>query len=69
MFTTELERILEEQGRRRDWLAARIGCSPALVTMVAKGQRRPSPEFRAKAAEALGIDPTELFPQAANSPA
>ena len=61
---TRLAEVLEEQGRRREWLATRTGVSPALVTYICQGKRNPSPIFRAKAAEALGISEAELFPEA-----
>lgn len=62
---TRLAEVLDEQGRRRDWLADRTGVSPATVTLVAQGKRTPSAEFRAKAAEALGVSERDLFPELA----
>lgn len=61
---TRLAEVLDEQGRRRDWLAERAGVSPALVTLIAQGKRSPSPEFRERAAAALGVPETLLFPEA-----
>lgn len=60
---TKLAVVLAEQGRRRDWLAAQTGYSAPLVTLICQGKRTPSPEFRRKAAEALGMDEGDLFPQ------
>lgn len=60
---THLAEILDAQGRRRDWLAAQTGVSPSLVTMISRGQRSPSADFRRRAAEALGVPEDELFPE------
>ena len=60
---TKLAQILEMQGRRRDWLARMTGVSETLVTRIAKGERRPSADFRRRAADALGVDEVELFPE------
>lgn len=59
---TRLAEILDAQGRRRDWLAVQTGVSPSLVTMIARGQRAPSADFRRRASEALGVPELELFP-------
>lgn len=66
---TTFDRVMREQGRKATWLAEVIGVSPATVTRVRKGQRSPSPEFRAKAAAALEMDEVELFaePEAAEA--
>lgn len=61
---TKLAEVLDAQGRRRDWLAAQTGYSAPLVTLICQGKRNPSPEFRTRAAEALGVDEAELFPEA-----
>lgn len=60
---TTFDRVMREQGRKATWLAEVIGVSPATVTRVRKGQRTPSPEFRAKAAAALEMDESDLFPE------
>jgi transcriptional regulator with XRE-family HTH domain len=60
---TKLAQVLTQQGRRRGWLAAQTGVSNALVTRIAQGERRPSPEFRQRAAAALGVPEDELFPE------
>jgi len=59
-----LQTVMEEQGRRNDWLATQTGKSPSYVTRVLKGERTPSPEFRAAAAKALGVSESDLFPTA-----
>lgn len=58
-----LSAVLESQERSASWLARRCGKSPAYVSRVMSGTRRPSPDFRARAAEALGVPETLLFPE------
>jgi hypothetical protein len=64
VLDTHLAKVLEQQGRRRGWLAAQTGVSNALVTLICQGKRNPSAEFRARAAEALGVPEVDLFPSA-----
>lgn len=61
---TTFDRVMREQGRQGRWMARQTGVSDALVTYIRKGERVPSPEFRRKAAEALGVDESVLFPDA-----
>lgn len=61
-MTTNLRRIMEQQGRRHVWLAELTGVSPSHVTRVMNGERQPGPEFKRAAAEALGVPVEELFP-------
>jgi transcriptional regulator with XRE-family HTH domain len=61
-----LQQVMEQQGRRRDWLASQTGYSPSYVTRVLNGERTPSPVFRAKASKALGVAELELFPAEVN---
>lgn len=56
-----IEQIIEEQGRRRNWLAQRLGVSPSMVTLLLKGERRWTAEYRRAAAEALQIPEAILF--------
>lgn len=58
-----LSAVLAEQERSAAWLARKTGKSAAYVTKVLNGTRRPSDEFKAKAAEALGVPGSLLFPQ------
>lgn len=60
-----LSAVLLSQERTASWLARRTGKSPSYVTYVIKGKRRPSPDFRARAAEALGVPESLIFPKAA----
>lgn len=60
-----LSAVLESQERSLSWLARKTGKSPSYVVRVIQGERRPSAEFKAKAAAALDRAETELFPEAA----
>ena len=51
--------VIEEQGRRKDWLARKLGISPALLSQMLRGQRRWNEERRRLAVEALGIEADE----------
>lgn len=55
-----LAKVLEQQERSGSWLARKTGKSASYVTRVLLGQRRPSDDFKARAAEALGV-PVELL--------
>lgn len=57
--------ILARQERTLSWLARKTGKSPSYVLRVTTGERRPSPEFKAKAAEVLGVPESLLFPEVA----
>jgi hypothetical protein len=54
--------VLDSQERTGAWLARKTGKSPAYVTKVINGTRRPSDEFKQRAAEALGVPASLLFP-------
>lgn len=56
-----LSAVLQAQERTASWLARRAGKSPSYVTRVLSGERKPSADFRAKAAEALGVPEELLF--------
>ena len=60
-----LSDVLASQERNLSWLARKTGKSPSYVLRVTTGERRPSPDFRAKAAEALGVPESLLFPEKA----
>jgi transcriptional regulator with XRE-family HTH domain len=46
------------------WLARKTGKSPSYVLRVTTGDRRPSPDFKTRAAQALGVPENMLFPEA-----
>jgi transcriptional regulator with XRE-family HTH domain len=53
---------LERQDRTVSWLARRAELSPSYVGRMLKGERPITDEFKAAAAEILGVDLAELFP-------
>jgi transcriptional regulator with XRE-family HTH domain len=57
----QLGAVLEAQERSASWLARKTGKSPSYVTLVLQGKRRPSEDFKSRAAEALGIPVNLLF--------
>lgn len=58
---TNLETVMEQQGRRGVWLAEQLGISRSRMTHIAKG-RRMIDETRAKqAAKLLGVPFSLLF--------
>lgn len=59
-----LSSVLESQERSLSWLARKTGKSPSYVVRVINGERRPSDEFKQRAAEALGVPIELLFPRA-----
>lgn len=60
-----LSAVLESQERTASWLARKTGKSPSYVTRVLQGERNPSPDFKTKSAEALGVPEHLIFPKAA----
>lgn len=60
-MVTQLAEVLASQERTQSWLARKTGKSPAYVTKVINGQRRPSLEFQAAAALVLGVPASLLF--------
>lgn len=59
-----LAAVLAEQDRSAAWLSKKCGYDASYAHKVMAGVREPSPEFRAKAAELLGVAESDLFPQA-----
>lgn len=58
-----LSEVLAEKERTQSWLARRVGKSPSYVSRVIDGERNPSPDFKAKAAEILEVPESLLFPE------
>lgn len=56
-----LARILDAQGRRRDWFARELGVSPSFVTLLLAGKRTASYQHTRLAARALDVDVDEVF--------
>lgn len=64
---TTVERILEQQGRTMAWLARKASSpttsfSVSYVWRMLHGERPLTPEFRAAAADALGVPEDIVFP-------
>lgn len=57
---TPLDRIMDDQGRRSQWLARRVGVSESLVRYWRSGERRITERFLPSVAQALGISVEEL---------
>lgn len=53
--------FLESQGRRRDWLAARVGISKSLLSLVLAGERTLSADVAARIAGTLQVPFGVLF--------
>jgi hypothetical protein len=61
--TATLVSVLATQERTASWLARKAGKSPSYVTLVIQGKRRPSDDFKTRAAEALSVPVAVLFPE------
>lgn len=56
---TDWRTVLREQGRTLRWLALATGRPPRTVYAYSQRQLRPTPEWLAKVADALGVPVTE----------
>lgn len=56
---------LDKQERTASWLARKTGKSPSYLARVLNGERRPSADFKRRAAEALQVPESLIFPEAA----
>jgi transcriptional regulator with XRE-family HTH domain len=68
MIGREIRRRREEMGLTGAHLAARAGMAPSAVSQIETGKRTPSSTSVAKLAEALSVEPGDLFPKKAQSP-
>lgn len=57
--STNLDRVMDEQGRRNDWLAQEMKVSVSLVTRWRNGQRRVE-QYIPELARVLGVSPDEI---------
>lgn len=46
---------MDEQGRKRTWLARKVGVSESFVRFILSGERTVSPELAERIATALGV--------------
>ena len=53
--------IMEEEGRRYDWLARKSGYTPAHISKVKNGGLRPSRHFKHVMSLTLGLPVEEIF--------
>lgn len=63
-----LAEVLADQDRSASWLSKKCGYDASYAHKVIAGDRTPSAEFRAKAAELLGVPEVTLFPEAPVAP-
>lgn len=63
-----LSEVLAGQDRTARWLSIKCGFDPSYAYKVIAGLRRPSPAFRAKASELLGVPESLLFPDTPVTP-
>jgi transcriptional regulator with XRE-family HTH domain len=54
--------LVRAQGIPQRAVAAEAGVPPSLLTMIASGERLPTPDVAARIASALGLEPEQLFP-------
>lgn len=66
---TPLRRVLQDQGRRQNWLAEQVGCDPSDMSNYVRGLHVPEETRRVAIAAALGRHPDELWPPAAEQQA
>ena len=57
--------VLVSQERSASWLGRKTGKSDSYVLRVMDGSRRASDDFRVRAAQALGVPASLLFPEEA----
>lgn len=62
-MTHPLALALASRERSAAWLARWCRVSPAYVSRVVSGERRPAPQFRWRAALVLNLPEEELFPE------
>lgn len=60
-FRSIVSAVLREQGRTNAWFWRRMGVSEALFYAIENGTRRPSAEYRARAAQLLQLPESALF--------
>lgn len=56
--------ILEEKGQKQAWLARRLNLDPSSISRWVLGKRRIPPRYVGDIADALGVDPRRLTPDA-----
>lgn len=64
---TPLRQLLDEEGRKQSWLAARTGLHTSRVSLIVNGLHPTQAEAEA-IAQTLGRDIAELWPDGATEP-
>lgn len=57
----KLKELREQKGLTQAELGRRIKISPACISQVEHGDRRPWPNFRKRVSKVLGVPETEIF--------
>lgn len=60
-FRSNVSAILRHQGRSDRWFYTTMGVSESLHYAIERGTRQPTDEYRAKAAQILGVPEALLF--------
>lgn len=68
MDSRNVDRVLEQQGRSLAWLARKAGVSVSYAHLMLNGKRPLTDDFKARAAEALGVPADLLFAAPAPEP-
>lgn len=58
---TRIAPVLQVQGRKARWLAARVGVSESMISKIAAGDRFAGEELASRIAEVLGVEIGMLF--------
>lgn len=61
---TELDRVLREEGRRADWLAAQVDITPSYLSRLRRGHVTGADDLAQRILTTLGrsdVDPASLF--------
>lgn len=61
MDSRNVDRVLDQQGRSRAWLAREAGVSASYASLMLDGKRPLTDDFKAAAAKALGVPIDILF--------
>ena len=58
---TKLNKLIEEKGFRKDFIARKIGISPGLLSKYISGERKPKLDTAKKLSEILDCSIEEIF--------
>lgn len=60
---TPLRQVLNEQGRKQNWLADQVGCHPSEISDYCRGVHVPAEATRLRIAEVLDRNVDDLWPE------